>query len=523
MMLKQLVLVHLCVKKKKRVYGLGNRKRDYSRKYYIDNVNVCRDTFVKTLQISTKRVDTALKKLRSSTITDKRGKLQGGRNKIDEDRKQEIITQINKIPKYKSHYRREQCFETQFLPPEITLALMYRMYKGEAMKPVSFVSYKRIFYSEFNLKFKSLKKDTCNTCDTYQAKIKCSPNEEQTSSLREEHNKHIHIWQEARQKMKDDMSKAAECNWLECITFDLEKTLPLPRLPTGILFYKRQIWLYNLGIHSGKTNKGFFNIWMEYEAGRGAQEIGSCLMKYVDENVSSDITELVMWSDSCGGQNRNIKLTLLMQSALQSHVSLKKMYIRFLVSGHSFLPNDADFSDVECALKHQQRLYTPEDYMKVMEGCRRKNKFVITRMRSTDFRSSEKLEANITNRKTDVNKEKISWLQTREIMLDKAKPFSIFMKTRFDASAYIEVDIRKKQVGRPTEHFGHRNYLPLMWPNGKKISDLKLQDIRSVMHLIPEDCHSFYKSLQGDANLEDDLDGFTGLPDFEIEPIIESQ
>jgi hypothetical protein len=83
---------------------------------------------------------------------------------------------------------------------------------------------------------------------------------------------------------------------------------------------------------------------------------------------------LILWADSCGGQNRNIKITLLLKSALENHPSLEKIYIRFLVSGHTFLPNVSDFSDIECALKHQQRLYMPEDYMRVMSSCRIKKK-----------------------------------------------------------------------------------------------------------------------------------------------------
>ena len=39
---------------------------------------------------------------------------------------------------------------------------------------------------------------------------------------------------------------------------------------------------------------------------------------------------------------------------LQQWRLVKKIHMRFLVSGHSFLPNDADFSDIETALKHQQ-------------------------------------------------------------------------------------------------------------------------------------------------------------------------
>lgn len=59
--------------------------------------------------------------------------------------------------------------------------------------------------------------------------------------------------------------------------------------------------------------------------------------------------------------------------------------MRFLVSGHSFLPNDSHFSNVECAFEHKQRLYLPDDYIRVMEQCRKKNKFDVTRMSSFQF------------------------------------------------------------------------------------------------------------------------------------------
>lgn len=78
-------------------------------------------------------------------------------NKIPENQRLEVIEQINRIPKYKSHYRREENADVDFLPPEITLSLMYRKYKEEVEQPVSLARYKKIFYTHFNLKLKTLK------------------------------------------------------------------------------------------------------------------------------------------------------------------------------------------------------------------------------------------------------------------------------------------------------------------------------------------------------------------------------
>ena len=56
-------------------------------------------------------------------------------------------------------------------------------------------------------------------------------------------------------------------------------------------------------------------VWHECQASRGAhaQEIASCIQHYVQSELKMNPgkSELVTWSDSCGGQNRNIKMTLL--------------------------------------------------------------------------------------------------------------------------------------------------------------------------------------------------------------------
>ena len=55
------------------------------------------------------------------------------------------------------------------------------------------------------------------------------------------------------------------------ITFDMQKTLPLPHLHTNRVFYLCQLWMYNLRI----------NLWEEGTAKRGSCEVGSCLLKFI--------------------------------------------------------------------------------------------------------------------------------------------------------------------------------------------------------------------------------------------------
>lgn len=164
-------------------------------------------------------------------------------------------------------------------------------------------------------------------------------------------------------------------------------------------------------------------VWLEGQAGRGAQEVGSCLRLHIKNNLNHNIKDLVLWSDSCGGQNRNIIIVLLLKTIFNS-TELDTITLKYLYPGHSFLPNDRNFSDIESALKHQQRLYTPEDYINVMRTCKKKNPLIVTQMNDEDFVSSEMLEKKTTNRKVSISGDKINWLQARKIKLCRNHPFS---------------------------------------------------------------------------------------------------
>lgn len=96
--------------------------------------------------------------------------------------------------------------------------------------------------------------------------------------------------------MKRDFEQAQNSPSVECLTFDLEKTLPLPRIPTNIALYKRQLWFYNSGIHSASNDTGHCYVWVEGEAERGAQEVDSCLIKYINQKLKPTAEHLILWS-----------------------------------------------------------------------------------------------------------------------------------------------------------------------------------------------------------------------------------
>ncbi|CAH1112703.1 unnamed protein product [Psylliodes chrysocephalus] len=79
--------------------------------------------------------------------------------------------------------------------------------------------------------------------------------------------------------------------------------MPLPKLTIGSACYCRKIWLYNLGIHDRTNKQGFMYLWTEDPAKRGADEVTSVLIKFLETKLDYD--EHVIFTDNCPGQNKN--------------------------------------------------------------------------------------------------------------------------------------------------------------------------------------------------------------------------
>lgn len=132
-------MVRECPIKRKR--AKNSNKRNYSRQYTIHDVEVCKAFFLQTLRVSSSKINTCIKSnKRVEGVKDLRGVISGGKNKVSENRFQEVIQQIEKFPKYKSHYSREQT-TCMYLRSDTTLSVMYNLYKEGSESPVSFSKY----------------------------------------------------------------------------------------------------------------------------------------------------------------------------------------------------------------------------------------------------------------------------------------------------------------------------------------------------------------------------------------------
>lgn len=339
---------------------------------------VCREFFLKCLQITPYRVFNALKTLNKNPIAaENRGK-SAPANKTSEEKKNCVRQFIDSVPKYESHYGRSGS-NKKYLHHTLNLSKLYTEYKNthsDRNQPyVREGIFREIFNTEYNLSFKRRHTDTCRTCDEFKVGLESELiTANRKIQIQHDHQMHLDLVKKTKADFDNDVNRAiASDDKILVLTFDLEKTLETPSLTTSVAFYKRQLWTYNLCVYDEGTARAYMYVWSEETASRGGQEIGSCLLKHL-KLFATNAVEIILWSDSCGGQNRNIKATMLLKKYLHDLTSDEPTEVitqKYFVSGHSYNSCDRCFGIIEKKRKTSSGIYTPSHWVDLIRNSKK--------------------------------------------------------------------------------------------------------------------------------------------------------
>jgi len=95
---------------------------------------------------------------------------------------------------------------------------------------------------------------------------------------------------------------------IDMITFDFQQNLPTPHLHHNDMFYLRQLWTFNFGIHDCINEQGYMFLWSETTAKRGSSEVASCLHKFFSKFKSG--ARLVVCCCTLFNQKKTVSLQL---------------------------------------------------------------------------------------------------------------------------------------------------------------------------------------------------------------------
>ena len=409
----------------------------YSVKYAGTTYEVCRAGFQAIHGLTDKELRVFLEKRKQSATgplaSDQRGRHPPAR-KIVGSQLAQVHEHISMLSVTTSHYSRIKNPHRQYAPENLSIPIlhgayeqwMFQQYPGEPKVKFSF--YKKIFTTCYNIAFKPPQTDVCNQCTEMKMEMKSLEGVEERADelddLQEQYEMHVTSAKEAQdllRKQKDDTDDD-----LMVIAVDLQQTLPCPKLSVNRAYYTRKVWLYNLCVYDVKAQKPYMYVWDESQGGRKANDVASCVNRWLKDNANGR-RKLRMFADNCAGQNKNRTMVLMALQKIHSK-ELSRVEFIYLVSGHSYLPCDRSFGNIERRLKVHSSIETPRLYVDAIESSV-KEKPIVTVMKIPDFFNFTSLENYCTWRTPTTVKK--AFRTARQFVVSDAFPQGYAIKLHY--------------------------------------------------------------------------------------------
>ncbi|CAG7727625.1 unnamed protein product, partial [Allacma fusca] len=353
----------------------GTRRRTFIHKLHFQykTVHVCQKFFLAIHGINRSRLR---KKVlhREVDIEDRRGKHPNHPMKTTYATRDLMRIFFKSLPARHSHYSVNKNPNRLYMDSHWTVTALFERFlhyfPDVTRKQATLTVFRHIFNNEFNIKFGCPRTDKCDTCSKFLTSLNSlrtlTPNDVDAISgasiLHEQHLEYADIFYR-------DMASAKlfpDNHFALCM--DFQQNIPLPVTRINKEFYLRQLWIFNFGIKNIKTGETTMFLYSETFAKKGANEVISCLLWYVDNVVPPNVTTLSVFCDNPAGQNKNRFLFAALQHLANSR--FERLYVKYPIPGHSRMPIDADFGLIEVQKRRMEHLYYPSDIVNMVKSAR---------------------------------------------------------------------------------------------------------------------------------------------------------
>lgn len=159
------------------------------------------------------------------------------------------------------------------------------------------------------------------------------------------------------------------------LSYDCEKNLKLLKVPDSSAYYSRNVYFYNFTIVQGYSKSQLTPdnvtsfVWTENEFPKNANTIASCVAHHLRNIDLTFFKHIRLVADGCAGQNKNsIVVTALLEwfhKSAPDHIL--DIELVFPITGHSFIPPDRVFAQIELKTKKLDTIIDPSEYLKIIE------------------------------------------------------------------------------------------------------------------------------------------------------------
>lgn len=376
------ILKHCSASKPKRIRKRKeekNKPKSMSVTYHVKRkdgllVNVCRQSFMDILGVKKDRILNILKryKEKNEMPTERRG---GDRVKSRNDNKRAAIKKfVESLTCVESHYCRSKTSHRFYLPAELNIRQLWKMFNNSVRPDLQVKeSFFRYFFTrKYNVGFGTPKTDLCSTCLQFKEKIKQCTDDGTRNHLMTQQRIHKIRANSFYQLLKENQDDPEVVTF----SFDCQKNLALPKIPDQAAYFSMQLNFYHFAVVEG-SSKGKLNpatvrsyIWTEVDHQKGSNEIASAVFHTLTTFEFSDTVKIVqLFCDGCGAQNKNsIVIGMLCNWLLKlSPPTIKEVQVIFPVVGHSYIPPDRLFGQIEKLIKKKPEVTSPEQYVEIIQ------------------------------------------------------------------------------------------------------------------------------------------------------------
>lgn len=456
---RQFILFSMDSIKPKYQYKRENSNRMCNNAFYFligeNKIRVCKTYFKGTLAITDRPIRTVLhKKLESISgmiSTDLRGKHDNHR-KIDDAIKEAVRRHINSIPRIESHYCRKDS-KKEYIEGGKTVADLHRDYVKQCeennLPHANYLMYFRIF-SDFNISFFQPKKDMCEDCVSF-----TNAPEEEKEKCRESYEQHL---------VEKDLAREEKCKDKNSVTpnlvvavYDLQAVLQCPRGNSSSFYYTSKINVFNFTIFELKSSVAKCYVWDETEANRGVNEIGTCVLLYLESlrdranNTDSKVLDVIFYSDNCCGQQKNRFMMSMYLFAVKKYPYINSITHKFLVKGHSQNEGDSVHATIEREVSKSLKsgpIYVPQQYVTIIRGAKKRgNPYEVQELNYEMFLDLKDLAATSGfNVLKNQNGELVKINDISIFRVEKEFCSRVFYKTSFSQTDFQFIEIKKART-----------------------------------------------------------------------------
>ena len=155
---------------------------------------------------------------------------------------------------------------------------------------------------------------------------------------------------------------------------------------------------------------------------------------------------------------------------------LREVHMDFMVSGHSFLPCDRGFGNIERACKKKPKIPCPDHYVKIIDKIQGAQ---VTKMTSNDFLNMKSLKDRITVRKTA--NPNFGFAKASSLVLHEDHPWE-YKLCLGDKSVMVDLSKTSKRKKDKTPVIPIcRDPIPKKYPQGKAIK-IKAEKLKDLQH-----------------------------------------